>query len=137
MENSNKITFKNSQLTPETIKAINNLLEVDINAAMAFKLARIIKEISSIFEDKKSTEDKLIEKWAELDESGNIKIAKDENGSYISGSVVIKDIKKFNEEMSNLGSVINELNAEKIRFEDLNLETAKIKELIMLDFLFY
>ena len=137
MENSNKITFKNSQLTPETIKAINNLLEVDINAAMAFKLARIIKEISSIFEDKKSTEDKLIEKWAELDESGNIKIAKDENGSDISGSVVIKDIKKFNEEMSNLGSVINELNAEKIRFEDLNLETAKIKELIMLDFLFY
>lgn len=137
MENSNKITFKNSQLTAETIKAINNLLEVDINAAMAFKLARIIKEISSIFEDKKSTEDKLIEKWAELDESGNIKIAKDENGSDISGSVVIKDIKKFNEEMSNLGSVINELNAEKIRFEDLNLETAKIKELIMLDFLFY
>jgi hypothetical protein len=46
------IIVKNSQLTNETIASINELIELDIDATSAFKLTRIIKELSSIVDDK-------------------------------------------------------------------------------------
>ena len=46
------IVVKNSQLTNDTITAINTLIELDIDATSAFKLTRIIKELSSIVDDK-------------------------------------------------------------------------------------
>lgn len=137
MENTSKILVKNGELNAESVKAINNLLDIDINAPTAFKLSRIIKEISSIFEDKKALEEKIVNKWAVKEEDGKPKIATDEEGNVIDGSVVIKDMEGFNKEMRDLNSVVNELNAEKIKFEDLNLETARIKDLMILDFLFY
>ena len=36
------IVIKNSQLNNETISALNNLIELDINAVTAFKLTKII-----------------------------------------------------------------------------------------------
>ena len=42
------LVVKNSQLTEETISALNQLIEMDINAVTAFKLTRIIKELNSI-----------------------------------------------------------------------------------------
>jgi hypothetical protein len=137
MENTSKILVKNGELNAESVKAINNLLDIDINASTAFKLSRIIKEISSIFEDKKALEEHIVNKWAVKEEDGKPKIATDKEGNVIDGSVVIKDITGFNKEMKDLDSVVNELNAEKIKFEDLNLETARIKDLMILDFLFY
>ena len=44
--------IKNQQLTNDTIGALNTLIELDINATIAFRLTRIIKELSSIVEDK-------------------------------------------------------------------------------------
>jgi hypothetical protein len=137
MEGSNKISIKNSYLNSESIRVINNLLEMDINAATAFKLSRIIKEISAIFEDKKLMESRIVNKWSEFGEDGTPKIATDENGNIIKGSVVIKNMPAFNKEMNDLESVSTELNAEKIKFEDLELDRAKIKDLMLLDFLFY
>ena len=46
------IIVKNSQLNNEAVSALNMLIELDINASIAFKLSRIIKEISSIVDDK-------------------------------------------------------------------------------------
>jgi hypothetical protein len=137
MENTSKILVKNGELNAESVKAINNLLDIDINASTAFKLSRIIKEISCIFEDKKALEAKIVDKWSVKEEDGNPKIATDTEGNVIDGSVVIKDMSGFNKEMNDLDSVVNELNAEKIKFDDLNLETARIKDLMILDFLFY
>lgn len=138
MESSgHKISVKNSELNTKSIQAINNLLDIDINASTAFKLSRIIKEISSIFEDKKKLEEKLVDKWADRDDDGNIRMATDEDGSIIDGSVIIKDMNSFNAEMDQLNSVENVLQYDKIEFKDLGLETAKIHDLMILDFLFY
>ena len=41
------IKIKNAQLNNDAITALNNLIEMDIKAGAAFKLMRIIKEISS------------------------------------------------------------------------------------------
>jgi len=130
------IIVKNSQLNSETIEAVNNLIELDINAVAAFKLTRIIKEISSIVEDKLATEKKILEKFVEKDADGNTVRPKDEAGNIVEDAVNITNVEEFSKEMNELMSVDNEINFDKIKFEDLELKTAKVKDLIKLDFLF-
>lgn len=130
------IVIKNSQLNDETIGALNSLIEMDINAGAAFRLTRIIKELSSIVEDKVKMEKRILDKWTEKDEAGNIVQAKDEAGNVIEGAVNIKDPNAFTEEMSILMDSENEVLYDKLKFEDLNLQTAKVKDLIKIEFLF-
>lgn len=128
--------IKNSQLNNEALGAINNLLDTDIDAVAAFKLTRIIKFISPIVEDKLKMEKKIYEKWAQKDETGKYISALDESGNEIPDTIVLKDVDTFTKEMSELYEVENEVPFDKIKFEDLKLQTAKTKDLIKLDFLF-
>ncbi len=130
------IIVKNSQLTHETIAALNTLIELDIAAGVAFKLTRIIKELSSIVEDKLKMEKRILDKWVEKDEQGNPVLAKDQNGEIIEGTVNITNIDEFTKEMSELMEIETEIPFDKINFEDLSLTTAKVKDLIKLEFLF-
>ncbi|CAB4158466.1 hypothetical protein UFOVP699_12 [uncultured Caudovirales phage] len=130
------IFVKNSQLTKDTIDAINALIESDINATAAFKLTRLIKEFSSIVDDKITAEKKLLEKWSDKDEDGNMLPVHDEEGNVVEGSVRISNVSEFNKEFEELMEVENHLNYDKIEFEELGLKTAKIKDLIKLEFLF-
>ena len=128
--------IKNSQLSNESLEAINNLLDQDIDSSAAFKLTRIIKFISPIVEDKLSLEKKIYNKWIQIDENGNPISAKDENGQDIPDTVLLKDIDKFSKEMSDLYEIENEIPFDKISFDNLGLKTAKIKDLIKIDYLF-
>jgi len=130
------IIVKNSQLNSETIDALNNLIELDINATAAFRLTRIIKEVSSIVEDKLTTEKRILEKWVEKDENGQVVKPKDQEGNFVEDAVNIINVQEFTKEMNELMMIENEIKFDKIKFEDLNLQTAKIKDLIKLDFLF-
>jgi hypothetical protein len=130
------IIVKNSQLTHETIAALNNLIELDIAAGVAFRLTRIIKELSSIVEDKLKMEKRILDKWVEKDEQGNPVLAKDQNDQVIEGTVNITNIDEFTREMSQLMDIETEIPFDKINFDDLCLTTAKVKDLIKLDFLF-
>jgi hypothetical protein len=130
------IIIKNSQINNDTIQALNTLIELDINASVAFKLMRVIKELSSIVEDKLKMEKKILEKWVQRDENGNPVAAKDENGNIVDGAVSITNVDEFTSEMSQLMDVENEIPYDKINFDDLNLQTAKVKDLIKLEFLF-
>lgn len=130
------VKLLNSQLNNETIESLNTLIELDINASSAFKLCRVIKELSSIVEDKLKMEKRILDKHIEKDENGNPTLAKNENGDVIEGAVNIKDPELFTKEMSDLMNIEVEINYEKIKFEDLGLKTAKIKDLMKLEFLF-
>jgi hypothetical protein len=130
------IILKNSQLTDDTINALNTLIDLDINATSAFRLMRIIKELSSILEDKIKMETRILDKWTAKDEFGNPTPAKDESGQVIEGAVNLTDSALFSKEMEALLSIDNEIPYDKINFEELNLQTAKVKDLIKLDFLF-
>jgi hypothetical protein len=130
------IIIKNSQLGPETMESLDKLTDLDINAAIAFKLTRIIKEISSIVEDKVKMERRILDKYSEKDEEGNVINPKDEQGNPIQGAVNITDIDSFSSEMKDLMEVESEIGYERINFEDLNLKTAKVKDLMKLEFLF-
>ena len=128
------IIVRNSQLNDETIASLNKLVDVDINASVAFKLMRIIKEISSIVEDKNKMEQMIINKHSEKDEEGKVVQAKDEQGNPI--GINIKNVEAFSSEMEDFMNIENEIGYEKINFEDLNLQTARVKDLIKLEFLF-
>jgi hypothetical protein len=130
------IKVKNSQLDSETIQAINNLSEIDINASVAFKLVKIIKELSSIIDDKSKMEKKIFDKWVEKDENGNPVPGMDKDGNILPDSFNLKDPQSYIQEMNMLMETENEIPFEKINFEDLNLKTAKVKDLMKLDFLF-
>ncbi len=130
------IKVKNAQLNSETIEALNKLIDLDINASIAFRLTRIIKELSSIVDDKVKMERRILEKYSEKDENGSVIQPKDNEGNTIPGAVNITDMDTFSREMNDLMELENEIPFEKVNFEDLNLQTAKVKDLIKLDFLF-
>jgi len=130
------IKLKNSQLNTETIEALNNLIEMDINAGSAFRLTRIVKDLSSIVEDKLKTEKRILDKYTEKDENGSPTVAKDNEGNSIQGAINLTNPDEFTKEMSNLMEIEVELSHQKLNFDDLGLSTAKIKDLIRLDFLF-
>ena len=130
------IIVKNSQLNTETVNALNFLIDLDIKASTAFRLSRIIKEISSSVEDKLKMEKRILDKWVEKDEDGNPKQALDNNGQVIEGAVNLTDPESFTQEMQSLMDIENEIPFEKINFEDLELQTAKVKDLMKLEFLF-
>ena len=130
------IIVKNSQLNDEAIKSLNDLIDMNINASAAFRLSRIVKEISSIVDDKMKMEKKILDKWTDKDDEGNPKPVLDEQGNVIEGAVTITDPESFTKEMSNLMDLENEIGYDRIKFEDLDLKTAKIKDLIKIEFLF-
>lgn len=130
------IVVKNIDLNDDAISAINTLIDLDINATTAFRLTRIIKELSSILEDKAKMEKKILEKWTVKDENGVPTPAKDSKGNLIEGAVNISDTTAFSSEMETLLDMENEIAYEKIKFEDLGLKTAKVKDLMKLEFLF-
>jgi hypothetical protein len=127
---------KNSQLNQDAIEALNNLIELDINASVAFKLTRVIKELSSIVDDKTKMEKRIFDKWIEKDEDGNPVPAKDKDGNIIDGLVNLTDAEQFSKEMESLMNTENEIPFDKINFDDLQMKTAKVKDLMKLDFLF-
>lgn len=128
--------IKNSELTNETISVLNQFIDMDINASAAFKLSRIVKHISSILEDKIKSEKKIYEKWVLRDDFGNLIRPTDESGREIPDSVNITNMNLFTQEMSELMKIENEIPFDKLNFEDLNLKTAKAKDILKLDFLF-
>ena len=130
------ITIKNLQLNNETISALNLLIDMDINAGLAFRLMRIIKEVSSLVDDKIKLEKKIFSKYVEKDENGNPLQAVDEENNPINGAYKIINMDGFNREMSELMNVENNIAYDKVNFEDLNLTTVKIKDLAKIEFLF-
>lgn len=130
------IVIKNSQLNTETLTVLNRLMEKEMNAKLAFKLMKIMKEISSLVDDKFKLEKKLLDRHSEKDEEGKQMQAVDESGNLITGSIKIKDTDAFNRDMHELLMIENEVGYEKIDFEELNLDTISVKELIQIEFLF-
>lgn len=131
------IVFKNSELSNNTINVINNLLEQEINSLAAFKLARIVKHLSSIIEDKIKAEKKIFDKWVVFDEKGNPEPVKDENGKVIPDVVSLKDGVEYNKEMSELLNYENKIDLPKLKIEELGLElNIKTKDMLSIEFIF-
>ncbi len=131
------IKVKNSQLTNEVILMLNNLMNLDIKAGASFKLMRIIKDLSTIIEDKLKAEKLIINKWAMKDENGDYIPVIGDDGAIIPGTIKINDMVKFEQEMSELLNIESTILHNRINFEELGLtETLKIKDLLKIEFIF-
>lgn len=130
------IIVKNSQLNTDTLTVLNKLMDMEMNAKLAFRLMKIMQEISSLVDDKLRLEKKILDKHTERDENGEPVLAVDEDGNVIPNSIKVKDSDSFNKAMYELMMVENEVGYEKINFDDLNLNTIKVKELMQIEFLF-
>lgn len=131
-----KIKVVNSDLNKNTLESINNLMDMDINVSSAFKLMKIVKELSPLVEAKGEMEKKIMDKYAEKDDNGQYVQPVDQEGNVIEGSVNIKDFDSFTKEMKDLMEIENELQFDKVNIDDLGLKTVKTKDLISLEFLF-
>ena len=131
------ITVKNSHLTNDVVVILNNIMDLDIKASSAFKLMRIIKELSAIIDDKIKAEKMILNKWALKDDNGEYLPVNAEDGSIIPGTVRIKDLNKFEQEMLELLDVENSIPFNKLNFEELGFtDSLKIKDLLKIEFIF-
>ena len=105
------IILKNSQLDKDVINALQTITSVELPAKQAFRLMRIIKEVTSLVEDKIKFEKKIRDKYQ-------------------------GDIEVLESQLQDFLSIENTIEYEKINFDDLNLEFAKVSDLMKLDFLF-
>jgi hypothetical protein len=130
------IKVKYIQLDNETVKILNNLIEIDMNADIAFKLSKIIKDISLILENRIEGEKEIMNKWARKEENGDISQVKDKDGNIIPGVIDITDTDSFNKDISAFLETEYELPYDKIQFESTGIKTIKIKDIFKLDFIF-
>lgn len=132
------IEIKNAQLTNDTVQALNKLISLDMNASSAFKLSRILKELSSLLELKISIEKRIMEKYAVKNEDGTMALSKDDAGNEIKGSVRISDMQAFTQEMDGFLSASNDINLEKLDFEKLGINDSVFttKDMLKIEFLF-
>ena len=130
------IIIKNSELNEETLKDLNNLMEIDIEPSSALKISRILKDLSNILKEKISKERYIYEKWILRDEDGNPVPLEDENGEPIKDSIKISDMKSFENDINEFMNLNNEIPFEKIDINELSLQSVKIKDIIKIEFLF-
>lgn len=130
------IVVRNAQLGQDTIKSLNLLLDLDLPTKAAFSLVRIMKELSSIIDDKIKLEKKILDKYVERDLEGNPVFGQDENGNTIPNTFKINDMSAFNSEMEELNTIETELPFEKLDVESLDLPSIKVRDLMKLEFLF-
>lgn len=132
------IKVKNRRLDAETIGILNELIELDISAVAAFKLAKIVRELDNIVTIKNEREVSLIKKYAKLDDNGNIIEGKNAEGKPVPNTFEIKDGEgeNFNKEMEELLNFENDLAFDKLSIEELNLDKFSAKKIMRIDFLF-
>jgi len=130
------ITVINSQLGQDTIKSLNLLLDLDLPTKTAFSLVRIMKELSSIIDDKIKLEKKILDKYVERDLEGNPILGQDQNGNPMPNTFKIIDMSAFNSEMEELNSIETELPFERLDADSLDLPSIKVRDLMKLEFLF-
>lgn len=133
--------IKNSQLDQEAVASLNELIEKDISAVVAFQLTGVVKELADIDKNKTAAEMKLIKKYANKDEAGNILPVKNEAGEDVANTFEIPNelISEFNQEMQDLLDFENDIDFEQIKVSDLKIgdnEKFSIKKAMKLDFLF-
>ena len=109
---------------------------MDVSVASAFKLMKVVKELTPLLETKSELEKKITEKHAQKDDNGEYVLPVDEEGNKIEGTITIKNLEEFTKEMKDLMNINNELQVDKINVEELGLKTVKTKDLINLEFLF-
>lgn len=117
-----KVTLNN---LVESINIFNKIVETELNGGLAFKIARIVREVEKEVKFFNEQRQKIIEEYVIRDEQGNYEMTEDGNFK-VDPSRSDECIEQFN----SLLSQVIEINAEKISASDLEKFTISTKELM-------
>lgn len=127
------MTLTYSNLDLESIKALDELLELDFPIKESITIFSVSKQINSVLEIKSAMENKLLNKYVEKDDSGKIKYVLDENKNP-TNEVYITDILNYKKEIDELNASTFEIQFEKI--DPTSISNIKPKILLKLEWLF-
>lgn len=122
-----------SKLDVESIKALEELLELDFPIKESLIIFSVSKQINSKIEIKSAMENKLLNKYVEKDDSGKIKQVLDDNKNP-TNEVYIRDMINYKKEIDELNSETFEIHFEKI--DPMIISNIKPKILLKLEWLF-
>ena len=93
----------------------NAIMQQSFKGSLAFKIARLARELSKEMETFNAERQKLLQKYCVKDENGELKTS--DNGTV---QVEPDKINEFNEEFSSLLETEVEINAEKLSMDSLD-----------------
>lgn len=96
-------------------ETFNVIMQQSFKGSLAFKIARLARELSKEMETFNAERQKLLQKYCVKDENGELKT--NENGTV---QVEPDRINEFNEEFSSLLETEVEINAEKLSMDSLD-----------------
>ena len=114
------------------IGSLNKLIDKEIPIKTSYKLSKLTRNLMNEYKIYEDNRMKLINKYAEKDENGNIKINKEDNTIMILNG----NRDKFNNEFIELVNIEIELEFDKIKLDDLSDVMISPRDLLNLDFLF-
>lgn len=96
-------------------ETFNAIMQQSFKGSLAFKIARLARELSKEMETFNAERQKLLQKYCVKDENGELKT--NDNGTV---QVEPDKINEFNEEFSSLLETEVEINAEKLSMDSLD-----------------
>ena len=96
-------------------ETFNTIMQQSFKGSLAFKIARLARELSKEMETFNTERQKLLQKYCVKDENGELKT--NDNGTV---QVEPDKINEFNEEFSSLLETEVEINAEKLSMDSLD-----------------
>lgn len=101
-----RVSLNNILNSTETFSQI---MQQSFKGSIAFKVARLARELNKEMETFNAERQKLLERYCEKDENGELKVL--ENGNV---QVIPEKLQEFNQEFTNLLETEVEINADKL-----------------------
>ena len=90
-------------------ETFSQIMQQSFKGSIAFKVARLARELNKEMETFNAERQKLLEQYCEKDENGELKVL--ENGNV---QVIPEKLQEFNQEFTNLLETEVEINADKL-----------------------
>lgn len=112
-------------------ETFNKIMQQSFKGSLAFKIARLARELDKEMQTFNTERQKIIQKYGEKDENGELKI--DENGNVKFENSKIQEI---NEEFNSLLNTELEINADKLPMDSIDAFEITPQEMLSIETFF-
>lgn len=123
-----KISLNDILSSSETF---NTIMQQSFKGSLAFKIARLARELSKEMETFNTEREKILRKYCVKDEDGNLKT--NDNGTV---QIPPEKISEFNEEFNSLLATEVEINADKLPMDSLDSFDITPQQMITIEIFF-
>ena len=109
-------------------ETFSKIMQQSFKGSLAFKIARLARELDKEMQTFNTERQKLVQKYAEKDEDGELKV--DENGNVKFDNSKIQEI---NEEFNSLLNTELEINADKLPIDSIDAFEITPQEMLQIE----